>query len=114
MADGQWAVAGDNVDDALTNSSHCVPQRAKTIGLRCDHTALGATKLDTLLSVGGAPPPRINVGSSGYTYPGIFCLRRSGRYRLNPLPVLYSNSGAAFTLVFAYNEARSATQLPAL
>ena len=106
MADGQWAVAGDNVDDALTNSSIAFATGAKTIGLRCEyHTALGASELDTLLFVGGASATtRINVGSSGYTSPGIFfaCDEASGTASIR-YPSFIPTLGTAFTLVLAYN-----------
>ena len=107
MTDGQWAVAGDNVDDALTNTSIAFTTGAKTIGFRAEyHTAPGVSELDGLIAVGGSSAhSRIMLGSSGYTYPGVsFICDPSGAGSASiRYAGLLPSVGAAFTVVIAYN-----------
>lgn len=55
MADGQWAVASDGVDDFLSSSTFSLPSGAKTLGFRIEYSAAHTgSDIDAPLTIGGA------------------------------------------------------------
>ena len=107
MSDGQWAVAGDNVDDGLFSSTIAFPAVGKVIGVRVEyHTLPVGSELDVLLQVGGsASSVRISLSGPSYTYPGLIFSggNTGGGSSQMRYPGFMPTVGVPFTVIIAYN-----------
>lgn len=107
MTDGQWAAAGDNVDDGLFNSAIAFPAVGKVIGVRVEyHTLPVGSELDVLLQVGGsASSVRLSLGGPSYAFPGL--IFSGGNYGAGSAQIRHASFspsvGVPFTVILAYN-----------
>lgn len=107
LADGQYALGSDGIDDALISSTVAFSTGAKTLGCRFEyHAALGATETDVLLMMGGASAMtqiRIIGSSSASKGISLICDVAGVSKTMRRYSGFTTSSGTTHTLILAYD-----------
>lgn len=107
LADAQWALGSDGVDDALISSAVAFSTGAKTLGCRFEyHTSLGASETDVLLTMGGSSAlTQIRISGTSSANKGIQLICDVGGTSkvMRRYSGFTTSAGTTYTLVIAYN-----------